>query len=81
MKESSEGTPLFVSDLICLPHQNPSTAHIGDTFHRQGEQVEPLAGLTPTKAMASTRQRKTVWLLQAHTLTLGLRWDFPCRLK
>lgn len=29
------------------------SAHIGDTLHRVGESVEPMAGFHPTKAMVS----------------------------
>lgn len=29
----------------------PPLAHIGDTFHRVGQQVEPMPGFKPAKAM------------------------------
>ena len=52
MKQSSEGMHSF---LYALPNYLAFiimlTAHIGDTIHRVGEIVEPMAGFKPAKAM------------------------------
>src|SRR5260221_12880622 len=52
MKQSSEGEILL---FFCLFFFSNSTflilAHIGDTIHRVGESVEPLAGFQPAKPM------------------------------
>ena len=55
MKQSSEGIHLSLFlcssgsyNISCYVHL---TAHIGDTIHRVGEIVEPMAGFQPTKAM------------------------------
>jgi translation elongation factor EF-4 len=54
MKQSSEGIHLYfilcstgLYSISCVR----LTAHIGDTIHRVGEIVEPMAGFQPTKAM------------------------------
>jgi len=47
MKQSSEGNYIFNSAVLDLM----IPAHIGDTIHRVGENVEPMAGFQPTKAM------------------------------
>lgn len=39
-----------VGYIACNMKQS-SEAHIGDTLHRIGEVVEPMAGFQPTKAM------------------------------
>jgi translation elongation factor EF-4 len=59
MKQSSEGNIIF---LCCLSDGvfkiRLFSAHIGDTIHRVGEVVEPMAGFQPAKAMVSFQPTK-----------------------
>lgn len=51
MKQSSEGLSRTLPWLCYLTFG--IIAHIGDTLHRLGSEVEPLAGFQPAKAMVS----------------------------
>jgi translation elongation factor EF-4 len=59
MKQSSEGNIPWLSLRRRVKDSSFFSAHIGDTIHRVGEVVEPMAGFQPAKAMVSFHPTKS----------------------
>jgi hypothetical protein len=57
---------LQVHDVLTATYSFYITAHIGDTLHRVGENVDALPGFTPTKAMVGLRLPEIIIRKIAH---------------